>query len=141
MSDWSLILSTDATGSITFGSVSALKVAVQSAADIKILYKTGDEIWWARQCLSASVREVGGTTLVTATYLEAINTRLGANGVEFEVPIALEYHIYNSNGWRNRSTAGKIDSEKIPMRWYVRDYQPNWMIHADAISTHVDRGP
>ena len=67
--------------------------------------------------------------MISATYSEAVDTTAGVGGLEFNVPFAVENHIYNSTGVRNVqkiSGTGDVvaeDSKTIPMRWYVRDYE------------------
>lgn len=146
MSDWRLIYSTNATGAAVEGSVGVLVTAVRAAADVKILYSPSAGVWWSRYCSSVTTRGAGNSALVAAIYVEAADTTQGASGLEFNEPFALEYHIYNSNGVRK---VFKIDhqmrqvianqSDTIPMRWYVRDYQPSWFPVADVINDIFDR--
>ena len=85
MSDWTLIYSTDSGGAPVFGSLSALKVAVLAAADVKVMYSPRSGIWWSRYCASVSTRGSGSSSLVSATYMEAADTKVGATGLEFEI--------------------------------------------------------
>lgn len=127
MSDWTLIYSTDATGAAVVGSVADLSSAVRAGADVKIIYNSGPGVWWSRYCDSVSTRGTASTRLVSATYMKAADTRLGGSGVEFEVPFAVEYHIYNSNGFYWMSKGGDSTNRIVPMRWYVKDYNLPWI--------------
>ena len=133
MSDWTLIYSTDSTGAVIVGSVDDLERAVSRAADVKVLYNSATGVWWSRYCPSVSTRAHGGGRLVSATYMEAADTRLGGTGLEFEAPFAVEYHIYNSNGVYWNYTGGVSTDRIVPMRWYVKDYRPPSLL--DFIST------
>lgn len=132
MSDWQLIYATDSTGAAVSGSVEDLSTAVFRGADVKIVYNpTPDSgIWWSRYCASVSTRRVGGARLVTATYSQALDTAVGGSGVEFAVPFAVEYHIYNSNGVQLMSKGGSASSRIVAMRWYVKDYRSPSIVSA-----------
>lgn len=123
MSDWTLIYATNSTGTAVVGSVAALAKAVRAGADVKIIYNSGPGIWWSRYCASVSTRGTGASRLVSATYMEAADTRAGGTGVEFEVPFAREYHIYNSNGVYWMSKGGNSTNRIVAMQWFVKDYQ------------------
>jgi hypothetical protein len=140
MSDWTLVYAADASGNATSGSLSALRHAVRHAADVKVMYNANDN-WWARECISACSRGTGSSAIVAATCLEAVDTHVTAKGLELTDPVALEYHVYNSNGWRSRSTAGVIDSHRFALRWYVRSYQFDWRPFEGLLSEYLDRNP
>ncbi|GAB2469606.1 hypothetical protein GCM10011375_40200 [Hymenobacter qilianensis] len=123
MSDWTLIYITDSTGTAVVGSVADLTRAVRAGADVKVIYNSGPGVWWSRYCESVSTRGTGSARLVSATYMRAADTRVGGTGLEFEVPFAVEYHIYNSNGVYWMSKAGNSTYRTVPMRWYVKDYK------------------
>src|SRR4051812_12467338 len=127
MSNWTLIYSTDSAGAVDFGSVPELRAAVFLGADVKIIYRTRSGTWWSRYCPSVSIQGPGGSSsMVSATYVEAADTTFGSKGLEFATPFAIEYHIYNSNGVRQVHKTGHDQPETsfVPMRWYVRDYEP-----------------
>ena len=141
MSDWELVYGTDASGAVDTGSLSVLRAAVMHAADVKVMYKTGNR-WWSRQCVSASIAGSGDRTIVSATCTEAVNTTARSNGLDIAGPLELEQHVYNSTGWRSRATGGAIDrSDIVVMRWYVRDYHINWIVNPDALNWINERNP
>ena len=141
MGDWALIYATDASGNKVSGSLGALRVAVMHAADVKVMYLTGNR-WWSRQCLSATVPTNDDNYVVSATCTEAVNTNSGANGLEVAVPLQLEQQVYNSSGWRSRATGGKLDQpDRVPMRWYVRDYHVDWFLNPDLTRWMRDPNP
>jgi len=144
MSDWNLIYSTNASGTPVFGTVTALRTAVMSGADVKVIYNPSGGVWWSRQCLSVSSRGGFNSPLVSATHVEALDTQDGSSGLEFNTPIALEYHIYNSNGVRNLQKIGSgggllfSESKKMPMRWYVKDYTVPWWQFVNVVAKAID---
>jgi hypothetical protein len=142
-STWTLIYSTDATGAPVLGSLQEFRSAVLAAADVKIVYQTGANSWWSRNCSSINLTRPGGSTLIAATFMEAADTRASGSGLDFEEPFALEYHIYNTTGVRvvrkfkyQDHTLLPVDTTRIiAMKWFVKDYESilPWRLQPDAI--------
>ena len=133
MGDWKLIYATDAAGAVTSGTLNALRSAVMHGADVRLMYKKGDN-WWSRECSSACVYRSGTTTVISATYAMALDTERDSKGLALASPVQLERHIYNSTGWRRTATGSTIDAEdRVAMRWYVRDYDIGWIIRPEIV--------
>jgi hypothetical protein len=141
MSNWQLIYETDDQGAVVSGSLSGLRAAAMHAADVKVMYYSGNN-WWSRECSSVCVYGTGRGTVVSATYCEALDTERDGKGLSLASPVTLEYQIYNSTGWIRSATGGEIDAERQRrMRWYVRDYFINWIINAEVFELISDRNP
>ena len=142
MADWRLVYATGATGARTAGSLEELHLAATRGGDIKVAYNPGSGIWWARYCASVRTWVASeGETMVAATYADALNTALFPGGQPLAIPepFQLEYHVYNSNGFRSFARfnleGGTVETElrQMPMRWYARDYSVppfRWIVEA-----------
>lgn len=129
MADWGLIYATDAAGAVTFGSLLELDRAASRGGDIKVAYRPATGVWWSRYCASVTVRGTGIARSVAATYSDALDTGDRPEGVAVGAPLQLEYHVYNSSGFRSfvrfNPATGDVHTElrRMPMRWYARDYE------------------
>jgi hypothetical protein len=150
MADWRLVYATDAAGARTAGSVEELHLAASRGGDIKVAYSPASGIWWARYCPSVRTWVADGEKLVAATYADAVNTALFPGGVALAIPepLQLEYHVYNSGGFRSFARldleAGTVHTEfrLMPMRWYARDYSVppfRWILETVGRITGLSR--
>jgi hypothetical protein len=136
-SEWNLIYATNSFGDAVAGDLGEFRNAVLAGADVKVLYSPDEDIWWSRNCSSVTVIGVGSGTHIAATFMEAADTSYSAgDGLDFDEPFSLEYHIYNTTGvrvnakfeYQNQTLRGKR-SKILPMKWYVKDYslRPKWV--------------
>lgn len=132
MSNWTQVYATDAAGAVVSGSLATLQNAVLRGADVKVLYMPSAGIWWSRYCESVKSHGTGASALVSAVFMNAGDTLEVGDGLAFNEPFSIEYHIYSSNGMRklykiqqnNQAVLIANESRILPIRWYVKDYTP-----------------
>lgn len=143
MGTWSLVYATEPNEpnakpaiKVVAGTLKALRVAVVSAADVKVLYRPKAGQWRAITCHDVLAKGSGTKVEIVASASVALalnspkGNGLGAESFAFDSAGFVAHSRYDPVSGRNGIGAFVA----VPIRWYVRDYDvPFWANFQDDL--------